>query len=92
MGYRRSLAVAASCSIATLSAISSSVEAQEPEARYAAEPSAGMNLPTAGLAGQPDALSVSTNPASLVFLDGWELALALDTAEPDEDEATSPGP
>ena len=62
MGYRRSLAVAASCSIATLSAISSSVEAQEPDARYAAEPSAGMNLPTAGLAGQPDALSVSTNP------------------------------
>ncbi len=92
MGYRRSLAVAASCSIATVLAISSPVEAQEPDARYAAEPSAGMNLPTAGLAGQPDALSVSTNPASLVFLDGWELALALDTAEPDEDEATSPGP
>ncbi len=60
--------------------------------RYAEEPSAGMNLPTAGLAGEPDALSVLTNPASLSFLDGWELALALDTSEPDEDKATSPGP
>jgi protease-4 len=89
MGYRRTLAAALSCSIA---AISSSAQAQEAGVRYAEEPSAGMDLPTAGLAGEPDALSVSTNPASLSFLDGWELALALDTAEPDDDKATSPGP
>jgi len=76
----------------TLSLTAAAVSAQEPTARHAARPTAGVELPTAGLAGEPDALSVSTNPASLLFLDGWQVALALDTAEPDEGEATSPGP
>jgi protease-4 len=63
-----------------------------PTPRYAVEPSAGMELPTAGMAGEQDALTVSTNPAGLHFLSGWHVALAVDTAEPDEDEATGPGP
>jgi protease-4 len=62
-----------------------------PSPRYAEEPTAGLNLPTTGLAGEHDALSVSSNPAGLQFLGGWHLALALDTAGPDDEEATGPG-
>ncbi len=89
MGYRRTLAAGLLCSISTVASVA---RAQEAGVRYAEEPTAGMNLPTTGLAGEHDALSVSTNPAGLWFLDGWHLALALDTAEPDEGEATAPGP
>jgi protease IV len=64
----------------------------EESPRYREEPTAGVNLPTAGLAGEHDALSVSTNPAGLWFLGGWHLALAFDSAEPDQHEATGPGP
>ncbi|HWM88642.1 MAG TPA: S49 family peptidase, partial [Kofleriaceae bacterium] len=64
----------------------------QPAQQYADEPTGGVNLPTTGLAGEYDALSVSTNPAGLWFVSGWNVALAIDSAEPDEDEATGPGP
>jgi hypothetical protein len=61
-----------------------------PEPRYAEEPTAGVNLPTTGIAGESDALAVSQNPAGLHFLGGWHLALAIDVV-PDEEEATAAG-
>jgi protease IV len=61
-----------------------------PEPRYAEEPTAGVNLPTTGIAGESDALAVSQNPAGLHFLGGWHLAMAIDLV-PDEEEATSAG-
>ena len=62
----------------------------EPSPRYAEEPTAGVNLPTTGIAGEHDALAVSQNPAGLHFLGGWHLALAIDLV-PDEEEATGAG-
>jgi protease-4 len=61
-----------------------------PEPLYAEEPTAGVNLPTTGIAGESDALAVSQNPAGLHFLGGWHLALAIDLV-PDEEEATAAG-
>lgn len=60
--------------------------------QYAVVPTDGLALPTTGIAGEQDALTVATNPAGLYFLDGWNLNLAIDTSAPDEDEATAPGP
>jgi len=73
--------------------VASAEVAAQPEpssSRYAEEPTAGVNLPTSGIAGEADALAVSQNPAGLHFLGGWQLALALDLV-PDEEEATSAG-
>ena len=87
-----STTAAALVAAALLVAGSPSALAQEPAPRYAEEPTAGMNLPTTGLAGEQDALALSVNPSGLIFQSGWSLALALDTSEPDEDRATGPGP
>src|SRR5688572_22227293 len=67
------------------------VAGAQPLPRYAEEPTAGLNLPTTGLSGEHDALSVSSNPAGLHFLGGWQLALAFDWSGTDEEEATGPG-
>lgn len=89
-GARVALSIAGALA-ALLLGLPASAHAQV-DARPVEEASAGMELPTAGLAGEADALSVSANPAGLAFLGGWNLALVLDTSEPDEDEATAPGP
>src|SRR5262245_18977690 len=91
MRYQRTLA-AAGAAAALVAIATGAAHAQAPSPRYAGEPTAGLALPTAGLAGEHDALSVSTNPAGLWFLGCWHLALALDTSEPDEEDATRPGP
>lgn len=71
--------------------VSADLAAQpEPSPRYAEEPTAGLNLPTTGIAGEHDALAVSQNPAGVHFLGGWHLALAIDLV-PDEEEATAAG-
>ncbi len=57
----------------------------QPDVRYLDEPTAGVALPTLGLAGEHDAFSVSQNPAGLYFLHSWEAGLALDL----EDSARS---
>jgi protease IV len=88
MTYRRTLVTAVLCCASAMPVVA---RAQDTP-RYAEEPTAGMNLPTTGISGEHDALSVSRNPAGLWFLSGWDIALAFDTKEPDEDEATAPGP
>src|SRR5262245_47850819 len=45
---------------------------------YAEEPTAGLALPAAPLAGELDGRVVTTNPGGIVFVRGAELALALD--------------
>lgn len=82
-------------SVAAAAGLAAAVAGAPPsvaQSRYAEEPTAGVDLPTTGLAGEHDALSVSTNPAGLFFLGGWHAALVLDTAEPEEAEASGPGP
>src|SRR6266545_4477939 len=85
--YQRTLTA-----LALLVAMPTAAAAQQASPRYEDHPTAGVDLPTTGLAGEHDALSVSANPAGLVFLGGWHVALAVDSAEPDEDKATAPGP
>ncbi|MBA3394753.1 MAG: signal peptide peptidase SppA [Deltaproteobacteria bacterium] len=56
---------------------------------YAEEPTDGMALPTAALAGEHDGRVVATNPGGLPLVRGTELALALNIEDPDV--ATSAG-
>lgn len=64
--------------------------AQAQDVRYAEEPTGGIHLPSAGLAGQVDATTVTVNPAGVGLLDGSQLALALDLE--DEEGAVRSGP
>jgi len=57
---------------------------------YSEEPTAGINLPAAPIAGEADARAVSTNPGALAFADAGEAILALDLV--DESEASTAGP
>jgi protease IV len=63
--------------------------AQSVDRRYAEEPTGGLALPLAPLAGEHDGRAVVQNPGGLSLLRGPELALALDLQ--DEDAATSAG-
>jgi len=63
--------------------------AQNAERSYAEEPTDGMALPTAPLAGEHDARVVALNPGGLPLVRGSEYALALDLEDPDV--ATSAG-
>ena len=65
-----------------------SARAQD-DVRFAEEPTGGVFLPTAGISGEVDGLSSVTNPAGLFFLEGWNLALALDAGL--EENATGAG-
>nr|MBA3818213.1 hypothetical protein [Deltaproteobacteria bacterium] len=56
---------------------------------YAEEPTGGMALPTAPLAGEHDARVVAMNPGGLALVRGTELALVLGLEDPDV--ATSAG-
>ncbi len=77
-------------SAATLAAASTTAHAQVVRRRIAEEPTAGIALPTAPLAGEVDGRTVAMNPGGLTFVRGRELALALDLE--DLDVATSSGP
>lgn len=65
-----------------------SARAQE-DSRFAEEPTGGVFVPTVGISGAVDALSAVANPAGLFFLDGWNLALAIDAGL--EDNSTGGG-
>jgi protease-4 len=76
-------AVVAVLGLATLA------RADDASRKYAEEPTDGVALPTAGLAGDPDARSVSLNPGGLALLHETETAFALELEHPDI--ATSAG-
>jgi hypothetical protein len=63
--------------------------AQGVDRRYVEEPTDGMALPTAPLAGELDGRVVATNPGGLPLVRGTELALALELQDPEV--ATSAG-
>ena len=75
---------------AVLSLLTSVASAQGVDRRYAEEPTGGMALPLAPLAGEHDARAVTVNPGGLALVRGLELALALGLEDPDV--ATSAGP
>ncbi len=78
----------ASCAL--LLAVTTPAHAQGVDRRYVEEPTDGMALPTAPLAGELDGRVVATNPGGLPLVRGAELALALQLEDPDV--ATSAGP
>src|SRR4051812_14892284 len=63
--------------------------AQSVDRKYAEEPTDGLALPTAPLAGEFDGRVVSTNPGGLPLVRGAELAMAINIE--DVDVATSAG-
>ncbi len=63
--------------------------AQPVDRQFVEEPSDGVALPLAPLAGEHDARTVSVNPGGIALVRGTELALALDLEDPDV--ATSAG-
>ena len=65
--------------------------AQVPDRRYAEEPTEGMALPLAPLAGEFDARTVVANPGGLALLRGAEMALALGLEDPDVANSAGPG-
>jgi hypothetical protein len=58
-------------------AAASTANAQGVDRRYVEEPTDGIALPTAPLAGEFDGRTVATNPGGLPLVRGKELALAL---------------
>jgi protease IV len=74
---------------ALLLAAAQTAGAQGVDRRYVEEPTDGMALPTAPLAGEFDGRVVATNPGGLPLVRGTELALALQLEDPDV--ATSAG-
>ncbi|HUS68633.1 MAG TPA: signal peptide peptidase SppA [Kofleriaceae bacterium] len=87
LGTRAALLVSGWIALAPRSAAAQ----PDPQPRYAEEPTAGMNLPTTGLAGEHDALAVAANPAGLQLMDGWQLALAVDGIGVTDEDTTTPG-
>ncbi|HSK03774.1 MAG TPA: signal peptide peptidase SppA, partial [Kofleriaceae bacterium] len=75
--------------LALLLAAPGLANAQGVDRRYVEEPTDGMALPTAPLAGEFDGRVVATNPGGLPLVRGTELALALELQDPDV--ATSAG-
>ncbi len=65
--------------------------AQGVDRRYAEEPTDGMALPLAPLAGEFDARTVVANPGGLALLRGAEMALALGLEDPDVADSAGPG-
>ncbi|MBA2543134.1 MAG: signal peptide peptidase SppA [Deltaproteobacteria bacterium] len=77
------------CSLVTVAAAVDPAAAQNVDRRYAEEPTSGVALPAAPLAGEFDGRVVSTNPGGLPLVRGGELALVLGIEDPDV--ATSSG-
>jgi protease IV len=89
MPSRARFAIRSALAIAVVAAAAGPATAQI-DRRYAEEPTAGMNLPVAPIAGSADARAVTLNPGALGFADAGEAILAIDLV--DEDEAASAGP
>jgi protease-4 len=87
MSHVGSTCIAACCAIAL--AAPAAAQAQAVARRYVEEPTDGMALPTAPLAGEFDGRVAVTNPGGLPLVRGKELALALELEDPDV--ATSGG-
>src|SRR5689334_3373926 len=68
---------------ALLVAATSTANAQGVDRRYLEEPTDGIALPTAPLAGEFDGRVVATNPGGLPLVRGTELALVLELEDPD---------
>jgi protease-4 len=58
---------------------------------YEEEPTGGLYLPSAGLAGQVDATTVTVNPAGIGLLEGPQLALAVALADEEDEVRSGPG-
>ncbi len=65
--------------------------AEAQDISHAEEPTGGVHLPSAPLAGQFDATTVSVNPAGLSFLESTHIALALDLARTKGAVRSGPG-
>ncbi len=76
--------------LAALVVVTATAHAQGVERRYVEEPTEGLALPLAPLAGEHDARAVAANPGGLGLIRGTELALVIDIE--DDDVATSAGP
>jgi protease IV len=66
---------------------------QPPDAgvRYVEEPTTGVNVPAAGLAGEHDAFATVVNPGGLRFVRGLHAGLALDIEDPERATAAGQG-
>lgn len=69
--------------MALLAAATAPAAAQS-DIRRAEEPTAGVHLPVAPLAGEPDAFSLVTNPAGLRFLRGFHAGIGIELEDPDD--------
>ena len=87
MSKRESAPCALACALVLAAA--GTARAQGVDRRYVEEPTDGIALPTAPLAGEFDGRTVATNPGGLPLVRGTELALALALEDPDV--ATSAG-
>ncbi|HEY0250381.1 MAG TPA: hypothetical protein VGC41_02600, partial [Kofleriaceae bacterium] len=76
--------------LALVCLLGSAAHAQVVNRHYAEEPTDGLALPAQLIAGEFDARSTVLNPAGLAFMNGPELAMALDLE--DTDIATGSGP
>ena len=77
--------------LAALLMVTGTAAAQGVDRRYAEEPTDGMALPFAPLAGEHDARTVVVNPGGLALLRGAEMALALGLEDPDVADSAGPG-
>ena len=69
--------------VAVLGNLAATANAQAVDHRYAEEPTGGLALPAAPLAGEHDARVVAMNPGGLPLVRGTEMALALGLEDPD---------
>lgn len=68
---------------AVLGSLAATANAQAVDHRYAEEPTSGMALPAAPIAGEVDGRVVAMNPGGLPLVRGAELALAIGLEDPD---------
>jgi protease-4 len=77
--------------LAALASVAGTAHAQAVARRYVEEPTEGMALPTAPLAGEPDARTVVVNPGGLALIRGTEVALALGIEDSDVADGAGQG-
>jgi protease-4 len=71
--------------------VTSAAHAQVVDRRYAEEPTDGLAMPGTPIAGEADARAVNLNSAGLAYLNGPELAIALDLENADVGTSSGPG-
>jgi len=77
--------------LGALLVVTAAAHAQGVDRRYVEEPTGGLALPLAPLAGEHDARSVAVNPGGLGLVRGTELALVLGLEDPDIATTAGPG-